>query len=124
MLDIVLAVQQEGNEVKLCIEHRGCREVGDGFVPKVRKWQSHVDWADVIVFDYTGYGKIASELREAGKLVFGGSVYTDKLELDRSFGQNELKKHKINILKYKEFSSFKDAINYVEANPKCYVIKP
>lgn len=124
LLDIVLAVQQEGNEVKLCIEHRGCREVGDGFVPKVRKWQSHVDWADVIVFDYTGYGKIASELREAGKLVFGGSVYTDKLELDRSFGQNELKKHKINILKYKEFSSFKDAINYVEANPKCYVIKP
>lgn len=124
ILDIAHATLQEGNDVKLYINYKPCREVGDGFVPKARNWEKHVDWADVIIFDYTGYGKIASDLRAAGKYVIGGTEYTDNLELDRSFGQNELKRHKINILKYREFDSFHDAIAYVEAHPNAYVIKP
>lgn len=108
----------------MCVEDKSSREIGDGFVPKCRKWLSHVDWADVIVFDYTGYGKIATELRDAGKLVIGGTEYSDLLELDRNFGQNELRKHKVKILNYKEFSHTDDAIAYVEKHPKQYVIKP
>ncbi len=123
-LDIANATLLEGNEVKLFIEYRPCHEVGSGFVPKVKNWQKYVSWADVIIFDYTGYGKIASELRAAGKLVFGGTEYSDNLEQDRSFGQNELKRHKIKILNFKEFTTFRDAIAYVEANPNTYVIKP
>lgn len=123
-LDIAHAALQEGNKVKMFIGYRPCREVGDGFIPKVRKWEKHIDWADIIIFDYTGYGKVASELRAAGKLVIGGTEYTDNLELDRSFGQNELKRHKIKILNYQEFSSFHEAIAFVEANPNAYVIKP
>ena len=84
-----------------------------------------VDWADVVVFDDTlGQGKIAQELRAQGKLVVGGSDYTDRLEDDRSFGQEELKRAGVNIIPYKEFSSFDDAIEYVKANPSRYVIKP
>ncbi|TAK38500.1 MAG: phosphoribosylamine--glycine ligase [Saprospiraceae bacterium] len=124
LLDIVNAVQEEGNDVKMFIEYKPCLEVGDGFVPKVSEWQSHIAWADIVVFDYTGYGKIAEELRATGKPVFGGSEYTDKLEIDRSFGQDELKRHKINILKYKEFQTFSEAIAYVEAHPNSYVLKP
>lgn len=124
ILDIAHAVQQEGNKVKLYIAYKPCREVGDGFVPKVRNWEKYIDWADVIIFDYTGYGKIASELRAAGKLVIGGTEYTDKLELDRSFGQDELKRLKVKILNYQEFSTFHEAIAYVQANPNSYVIKP
>ncbi len=123
-LDIANATLLEGNEVKLFIEYKPCHEVGSGFVPKVKNWQKYVPWADVIIFDYTGYGKIASELRAAGKLVFGGTEYSDNLEQDRSFGQNELKRHKIKILNFKEFTTFRDAIAYVEANPNTYVIKP
>ena len=123
-LDIANATLLEGNEVKLFIEYKPCHEVGSGFVPKVKNWQKYVSWADVIIFDYTGYGKIASELRAAGKLVFGGTEYSDNLEQDRSFGQNELKRHKIKILNFKEFTTFRDAIAYVEANPNTYVIKP
>ena len=124
ILDIANAVQEEGNAVKVYIDYKPCREIGDGFVPKARQWEKHVQWADVIVFDYTGYGKIAAELRAAGKPVIGGTEYTDNLELDRSFGQSELKRHKIKILKYKEFTTFHEAIAYVEANPNTYVIKP
>ncbi|MDV7390265.1 hypothetical protein RZS08_02875, partial [Arthrospira platensis SPKY1] len=86
--------------------------------------EKHINWADIIIFDYTGYGQVAEELRAAGKLVIGGTQYTDNLELDRSFGQNELKRHKIKILNYQEFSSFHEAIAFVEANPNAYVIKP
>lgn len=124
ILDIAHATQQEGHKVKMYIDYKPCREVGDGFVPKVRHWEKHIDWADIILFDYTGYGKIASELRAAGKPVIGGTEYTDKLELDRSFGQNELKRLKVKILNYEEFQTFHEAIAYVQANPNSYVIKP
>lgn len=123
-LDLALAVQNEGNKVKMYIDYAPCREIGFGFVPKIRKWENQIDWADVIVFDYTGYGKIASELRRAGKLVIGGTEYTDRLELDRNFGQEEMRKLKIKILSYQEFENIDDAIQFVINNPNKYVIKP
>ena len=124
ILDTAYATLLEGNDVKLYIEDKPSREIGTGFVKKTKDWKKQVDWADVIIFDYTGYGAICSELRAKGKLVIGGSEYTDLLELDRSFGQDELKKHKIKTLPFKEFVSFQDAITYVQNNPDAYVIKP
>lgn len=123
-LDIANATQNEGNDVKFYIEYGPCKEIGDGFIPKVRKWEKHTDWADVIIFDYTGFGKIASDLRDLGKYVIGGTEYTDRLEFDRSFGQDELKKHKVKTLSYKEFNTFHSAIEFVEKNPGKYVLKP
>jgi phosphoribosylamine---glycine ligase len=123
-LDIINTIKLEGHEVKLYIEDKASREIGYGFVNKVTQWEKHIDWADVIVFDYTGYGKIATELRAAGKLVIGGTEYTDNLELDRNFGQAELQKHKIKVIPSKEFTAFKDAINYIEQHPNSYVLKP
>ncbi|MCX6776986.1 MAG: hypothetical protein NTY73_03405 [Candidatus Micrarchaeota archaeon] len=38
------------------------------------------DWDDVIFFDDVGFGQIAEDLRKDGKLVVGGSKYTDSLE--------------------------------------------
>ena len=76
-LDIALATLEEGNEVKLYIEDKASKEIGYGFVKKVQDWKKHVDWADVLIFDYTGNGKIWQELRAQGKLVFGGTEYTD-----------------------------------------------
>ncbi len=123
-LDIVNTVKSEGHDVKFYIEDKASREIGYGFVKKVTDWKKYTDWADIIVFDYTGYGKEATQLRNAGKLVFGGTEYTDNLELDRNFGQAELQKHKIKVIPSKEFSTFKDAIHYIEQNPNLYVLKP
>ncbi|WP_445732288.1 phosphoribosylamine--glycine ligase [Mariniflexile sp.] len=123
-LDIINTIKLEGHHVKMFIEDKGSKEIGYGFVNKVAHWETHIDWADIIVFDYTGYGKIANELRSKGKLVIGGTEYTDKLELDRNFGQSELQKHKIKVIPSKEFNSFNDAIQYIQANPNTYVIKP
>ena len=61
-----------------------------------------MDWADVIVFDDTlGQGEKAQALRAKGKPVVGGTPYTDRLEDDRSFGQEELKKAGVNIIPYR-----------------------
>ncbi len=123
-LDIINTIRLEGHHVKMFIDDKASKEIGYGFVKKVTHWEKHIDWADVIVFDYTGFGKIAGELRRKGKLVIGGTEYTDMLELDRNFGQSELKNHKIKVLPSEEFTSFNDAILYIENNPNTYVIKP
>jgi phosphoribosylamine---glycine ligase len=123
--DIAWQVAKEGHEVRYYIEDEKERDIADGFVPKVRDWQREVDWADVIVFDDTlGQGDKAQALRAKGNAVIGGTPYTDRLEDDRSFGQEELKKEGINIVPYRDFDNFDDAIAYVKENPERYVIKP
>jgi len=123
--DIAWQVVKEGHEVKYYIENPDDKEVTDGFVPKVDDWKEEVEWADIIVFDdVLGQGKKAKKLREQGKIIVGGAPYTDQLEDDRSFGQEELKKFGVPILPYREFTSFDDAIQFVKDNPGRYVIKP
>jgi phosphoribosylamine--glycine ligase len=123
--DIAWQVVKEGHDVKYFIESESEKEIGDGFVPKVDDWEKEVDWAELIVFDdVLGQGKKAQALREKGKLVVGGSAYTDKLEDDRGFGQQELKAAGVRIIPQENFTSFDDAVAYVKTNPNRYVIKP
>jgi hypothetical protein len=97
--DIAWEVVKEGHDVKLCIHDQGEKEIADGFVPKSNDWEKEVDWADLIVFDdVLGQGTHAQRLRQAGKLVVGGTPYTDRLEDDRAFGQQELKNAGVAII--------------------------
>lgn len=123
--DAAWQVVREGHDVKFYIDNPEDQDIADGMVPKVRDWKAEVEWADVIVFDdVLGQGALAAELRKKGKLVIGGTPYTDRLEDDRSFGQSELKRHGVKILPYEEFDDFDKAIEYVKAKPDAYVIKP
>jgi phosphoribosylamine-glycine ligase len=123
--DIAWQVVKEGHNVKYFIECAGDKDIADGFVPKTENWEKEVDWADVIVFDdVLGQGTKAQKLRQEGKFVVGGTAYTDMLEDDRAFGQEELKKVGVPIIPYAEFTSFDDAITFVQENPYKYVIKP
>ncbi|MBD3426834.1 MAG: phosphoribosylamine--glycine ligase [Candidatus Omnitrophica bacterium] len=123
--DVAWQVQKEGHEAKYYIANEDNQDIADGFVPKTENWEQEVDWADVVVFDdVLGQGKRAQDLRRQGKPVIGGTEYTDRLEDDRAFGQEELKKHGINILPYRDFTSFSDAIHFVRETPSKYVIKP
>lgn len=123
--DIAWQTAKEGHEVKYYIQNPDEREIADGFVPKTDDWRQEVDWADVIVFDdVLGMGSLAEELRRNGKLVVGGTAYTDRLEDDRAFGQQELRAAGVTIIPQENFTSFDDAIAFVKANPTRYVIKP
>lgn len=122
--DLAWQLVKEGHEVKAYIKSKQDADVYNGFIEKVDNWESYKDWADVIVFDDVEFGEVADKLRKNGKLVIGGSVYTDNLEMDRDFGQIEMKKYGVNILPQRQFSSYDEVIEFIEKNPERYVFKP
>ncbi|MBI2356391.1 MAG: phosphoribosylamine--glycine ligase [Candidatus Doudnabacteria bacterium] len=123
--DIAWQIKKEGHEVKFAtVSASGNEEVYNGFIDKVKNWKEWVDWSDVIVFDDVDFGVEADKLRKKGKLVVGGSVYTDKLEMDRDFGQEELKKYGVAILPSWNFSNYDEALKFIKDNPGRYVFKP
>jgi phosphoribosylamine-glycine ligase len=122
--DLVWQIKKEGHEVKYFIEDKNEKDVCDGFVDKTDNWEELKDWADVIVFDDINFGSIAEKLRKEGKLIIGGSVYTDKLEVDRDFGYKEMIDAGINVIPSWIFTDFDEAIRFVQKYPDRYVIKP
>ncbi len=122
--DLAWQLKKEGHDVKMYCHGQGEKDVGLGFFEKVDEWEPLKDWADVIFFDDIGFGSKVEQLRSEGKLVVGGSPYSDKLELDREFGQSELAAAGVDILPGKNFTSFDEAIEYVKTNPDRYVLKP
>ncbi|MCX6764503.1 MAG: phosphoribosylamine--glycine ligase [Candidatus Nealsonbacteria bacterium] len=122
--DLALKIKNEGHEVKAYIKAESDQDVYDGFLDKVDDWQKYKDWADIIIFDDVGFGSFADSLRTEGKLVIGGSKYTDKLEEDREFGQNEMKQAGLAVLPHWDFSDFDSAIEFIKSNPTHYVFKP
>jgi len=123
--DIAWQLTREGHQVRYYIESAEYNDVGNGFFDKTSDWKNEIDWADVVIFDdVLGQGTYASELRKGGKAVIGGTPYTDRLEDDRAFGQEELKKYGVSIISYRDFTSFDEAIQFVQQNPSRYVIKP
>lgn len=122
--DLAWTLKKEGHEVKAYIKAKRDQDVYNGFIEKVDRWEDWVERSDVIIFDDVEFGETAERLRKKGKLVVGGSVYTDKLEIDREFGQAELKRHGVNILPSWNFSSYDEAIEFIKNNPERYVFKP
>ncbi len=123
-IDLAWRVTREGHDVRFAVKSRADKDVGDGLVAKVDDWEKHADWADVVVFDYNGYGADADRLRKQGKAVVGGTPYSDRLELDRDFGQAELKAAGLTILPRWDFDSFDAAIDFLRQNPERVVVKP
>jgi len=122
--DLAWEVRKEGHEVRYHIMSKADREVGDGFVDKAERWEEHKDWADVIVFDDCEFGNLPDRLRKEGKAVIGGTPYTDRLEMDRDFGQEEMNGAGMTTLPRWEFDTFDGAIAFIKENPGRYVIKP
>lgn len=86
---------------------------------------------DLIIFDMVGFGHVADELKRQGFPVFGGALFADLLELDRSYGTNIMKVVKISIpttfnFKYANESrrTFESAIDFVSKGDRIFVFKP
>ena len=122
--DLAWSLVKEGHEVKSYIKSKTDIDVYTGFIERVDAWEPYIDWADVIIFDDIEFGAQADRLRKKGKKVVGGSAYTDRLEIDREFGQAELRKYGINTLPNQNFSNYDEAINFIKVNPGRYVFKP
>ncbi len=122
--DLAYRLKLEGYNVKWFVQSKADRVLYDGFLDKVDEWESHKDWADLIIIDDAAFGTIADRLRKEGKPVVGGSSYSDRLELDRDFGAQEMKAVGLTIPDSWEFDSFDEATKFVIKNPARYVVKP
>lgn len=122
--DLAWQLAREGHAVKACIKAKTDADVYRGFIERVDEWEPLIDWADVVVFDDVEFGETADKLRKKGKAVIGGSSYTDRLEIDRDFGQAELKRHGIGTLPGWQFSDYDEAIALIKKTPDRYVFKP
>ncbi len=122
--DLAWQIKKEGHEVKAYVKSPDDQDVYDGFLEKIPEWKPYIEWADVIVFDDVSFGPQADELRKAGKLVVGGSRYTDRLEEDREFGQAEMKSVGMTILPHWDFNDYDTALKFIEENPGRYIYKP
>ncbi|MBI2075119.1 MAG: phosphoribosylamine--glycine ligase [Candidatus Harrisonbacteria bacterium] len=122
--DLAWQLKKEGAEVKVYIKAKSDADVYDGILDKVADWEKELDWADVVVFDDIGFGEAADKLRASGKLIIGGSAYTDRLEEDREYGQSEMKRLGLLTLPHWDFENFDDAIKFLKENPGRYAWKP
>ena len=122
--DLAHKLQQEGCSIRWFVQSKSDRSLYDGFLEKTEEWESHKEWADLIVFDDVGFGSLADRLRKEGKTVVGASAYTDRLELDRDFGAQEMRAAGLTIPDSWEFDSFDEAMRFVEKTPARYVVKP
>lgn len=122
--DLAWTLKKEGHEVRVYIKSKTDLDVYSGFIERIERWEDSVDWADAILFDDVEFGTAAERLRKKGKAVIGGTDYTDRLEMDREFGQTELKKYGVNTLPNWNFSSYDEAVDFISKNPDRYVFKP
>ena len=125
-LDWCMRAQNDGHAIKLWSKPgEKTKDIGRGLVPKVAVWQDHAAWADLIfIADNTLWLRDLDRWRERGTPIFGPTDQLAYLELDRSKGQDLLKKHGIATLPQRTFKRYDDAIAFVKKEMKRFVSKP
>lgn len=123
-VDLAWKVLREGHEVLFWVGVKSEKDIGDGLLEKCDDWEAKAEWADVVVFDDVGRAPEAERLRKKGKAVVGPTAYSDRLELDRDFGQDEMRAVGMNILPNWDFESFDAAAAFIREKPDRYVVKP
>src|SRR5580692_8141571 len=122
-LDMCLRALRAHHEVKLYTAP-DC-DVGKDLVEKVKDWRQWMRWADLIVCsDNVKYMRELDQFRKFGYPIFCCSTEAAKLELERETGQNAFKKHGIEIMPYKTFTNYDQAIAHVDKERKRFVSKP
>lgn len=127
LTDFGMRCIDEGHDVKMWVRpvHGEHSKIARGLIPRVPQWQPHMKWADIVVLSDNAY-----EMRELEKFnddgypIFGTNMLGAKLELDRDYGMEVMKRGGLNVMPSKEFKTYREAIEYVKANPKRYVSKP
>lgn len=114
--ELVLALKNEGCDIKLYIEDPAVCHGLDGFVTKVNDWEAEKDWVGkegLIIFDDIGYGEKQEELRAAGYRVVGGSAEADRIEKDRLVGKQIFEASGMRTLPTYSFTKLDEAAQFL-----------
>jgi phosphoribosylamine--glycine ligase len=123
--DMYWRLQRTGHDVKVCTREAEGRSIFNGVLSHIDDWRAELDWVrdGVIVFETATLGAEADTLRADGFNVVGGSEFSDRLELDRAFGQRIMREVGMTTAPTHSFDCFSDAIDFVKRHPRRYVYK-
>ena len=129
-LDLAYRASEAGHKVKLWIPKENGKASRDGYgfpgIERVDEWKKHMDWAKQGLIVNLYNGKITKELdryKEYGFPVFGPSVKSSALEVERSQGMKALEKQGVKVPPYKTFNSLQEAQKYAMKEDKRLVFK-
>lgn len=128
-LDFCLRCAAWGHEVRWCIpkeKDKTPSRAGDGMgLKKVEDWREHIEWADLITPTMNDiYVHALEPYRKAGFPIFGPSLESRRLEVDREFGQEAMERHGIAVPEYRTFTDYDQAIAYVKKMDEAFASKP
>lgn len=119
LLDLAHHLQDvEKKEVLFYVQDHDYANIGEGIVPKMKKW----DWLDLIgqghiwVIDGCADGQLQDWLRSKGEAVFGGSADGDDLENDRQLNQDWFAAAGFKEVESHNFKKISDAVDFIEKN--------
>jgi len=87
IIDLALAVHDEGYEVVVYIPDKDYEKVGNGMIQKEKQWYRYLSKGYIWVFDGCDHGDMQDWLREKGEAVCGGTQEGDDLENERQMNQ-------------------------------------
>ena len=79
---------------------------------------------DYYIFDDTLFGLQIEKMRKDGKAVVGGNRIGDKLELDRFYFYEQMKKIGVNVPETHAFKTISDGIDFLKEQDGKWVFKP
>lgn len=128
--DMYLRLAREGHEVRVYIGSRDSHQTLQGLVTRTKNWRHELKWVKeagpdgIIVFETADAGETQDKLRARGFNVIGGGAYGDKLEADREFGQEVLRRVGVKTAPTRPFTSYDAAIAHIRKTGGRYVFKP
>ena len=125
---LYLRLIREGHEVKVTISEPLANGTMAGLVPRAIKWEDELDWVragapGIILFEAVGFGELQDRLRHEGFKVVGGSAFGDRLENDRAFAFELLRRHGMKLAPVTEFRSSAAAVADLRKRPRRCVLK-
>ena len=127
LVDFGVRCLAEGHSVKQWVKPHGQErsKIGRGLIDQVQNWQIHAKQADLIVLSDNAFQmRELEKFHEEGYPIIGTNQLGAKMELDRDYGQDIMKKAGLSVIPSHEFHDYNSAIEFVKANPKRYVSKP
>lgn len=124
---VALKLVQEGHIVKIWFKEQKARPSLEGYrnPSKIGDPRKMLEQYDLVLSDMAGMGELCDELKEKGKLVLGGGVFNDKLELDREYGEKVAKNLlKVKIPETKSCDTVEELLAYLEKATNAQVVKP
>lgn len=116
----------EKQDVKVVVTNRDYHKILEGMIEKEDNFVQFLGKKNIFIIDDADSGPLCDELRARGELVLGGSKESDRLEGDRLYGQEQMKKAGISTVKSTNFKgekAFESAIEFIKKSPGRWVIK-